>query len=57
MSQLHFSPSHARATAPSKLIHSDVWVPNPVVSIDGYRYYVSFVDNYTSFHLAVSIEI
>lgn len=28
---------------------SDVWGPNPVISKDGYRYYVSFIDHKTRY--------
>ena len=36
-----------RASAPSKLVHSDVWGPCPVVSPTRFRYFVTFVDDYS----------
>jgi len=30
-------------------MHSDLWGPTPVNSIDGFRFYVLFVDHYTRF--------
>ncbi|WP_416514659.1 integrase catalytic domain-containing protein, partial [Klebsiella pneumoniae] len=29
------------------MIHSDVWGPAPIMSLDGYKYYVSFIDDFT----------
>ncbi|XP_016647521.1 PREDICTED: uncharacterized protein LOC107880499 [Prunus mume] len=49
MHRLSFPTSHSRATMPFQCIHSDVWGPSAVKSIDGYRYYVNFVDECTSF--------
>ncbi|GAB2294442.1 hypothetical protein Dimus_038297 [Dionaea muscipula] len=48
-SKLPFDISMSRSSRPFELIHSDVWGPSPVVSIDGYRYYVLFIDDYTRF--------
>lgn len=31
------------------LIHCDLWGPSPIVSMDGYRYYVIFVDDFSRF--------
>ena len=36
-----------RASAPFELVHSDVWGSCPVVSPTGFRYFVTFVDNYS----------
>ena len=30
-------------------IHSDLWGPSPQISLDGYKYYVIFVDEYTRY--------
>jgi hypothetical protein len=37
-----------RTLAPLELIHSDVWGPTPV-SVNGYKYYISFIDDFTKF--------
>ncbi len=34
---------------PLELVHSDVWGPAPISSINGFRYYVIFVDDFTRF--------
>ncbi|GMI78284.1 hypothetical protein HRI_001497700 [Hibiscus trionum] len=36
-----------RASAPFELVHSDVWGPSPVTSKPGFRYFVTFVDDYS----------
>ena len=36
-----------RASAPFELVHSDVWGSCPVVSSIGFRYFVTFVDDYS----------
>uniref|UniRef100_A0A2N9FMC6 Integrase catalytic domain-containing protein n=1 Tax=Fagus sylvatica TaxID=28930 RepID=A0A2N9FMC6_FAGSY len=47
--QFPFPSSSFTATAPLELVHSDVWGPAPVTSINGTRFYVSFVDHFTRF--------
>ncbi|KAB2594907.1 hypothetical protein D8674_030357 [Pyrus ussuriensis x Pyrus communis] len=49
MSRLPFPVRTARCTSPFQKVHTDVWGPTPVRSIEGYRYYVTFVDEYTRF--------
>jgi hypothetical protein len=49
MTQLPFSPSTSRTKFPLQLVHSDVWGPSPITSINGHRYYVIFVDDFTRF--------
>ena len=45
---MHLSPIfNNRASAPFKLVHSDVWGPCPVVSQTGFRYFVTFVDDFS----------
>ena len=36
-----------RASAPFELVHSDVWGPCQVVPPIGFRYFVTFVDDYS----------
>ena len=36
-----------RASAPFELVHSDVWDPCPIVSSIEFRYFVTFVDDYS----------
>ena len=46
--QLPYTHSIHRTTMPLELIHSDVWGPAPI-SVGGFRYYISFVDDFTHF--------
>ena len=46
--RVHLSPRvNNRAFAPFELVHLDVWGPCPVVSPIGFRYFVTFVDDYS----------
>jgi len=38
-----------KTCAPLELIFSDVWGPSPMLSTDGYRYFVIFMDAYTKY--------
>ena len=45
---MHLSPRvNNRASAHFELVHSDVWGPCPVVSPTGFRYFVTFFDDYS----------
>ncbi|KAJ4767670.1 Gag/pol [Rhynchospora pubera] len=46
---LPFSPSSSVSTSPLQIVHSDVWGPSPIVSSQGFRYYITFVDDYSKF--------
>lgn len=47
--RLDTSSSLTKSSEPLQLIFSDVWGPAPVTSTDGFKYYVSFQDNYSLF--------
>ncbi|KAI0523201.1 hypothetical protein KFK09_005595 [Dendrobium nobile] len=47
--KLVFNKSISSSIAPFDLIHTDVWGPVMHPSLDGFRYYVIFVDDYTRF--------
>ena len=49
MHNLPFPKSQFVASSPFELVHSDVWGPAPITSINGFRYYVIFVDHFTRF--------
>ena len=49
MCQLLFKESVFKSSRPLELVHSDVWGPAPVVSINDYKYYLVFVDDFTKF--------
>ena len=43
-------PSHPlHTTAPFQVVHTDVWGPAPLLSIEGYRCYAVFVDDFTRY--------
>nr|GEW17814.1 putative reverse transcriptase domain-containing protein [Tanacetum cinerariifolium] len=46
---LPFDLNFKRASHILHLIHCDLWGPSPVTSMDGYRYYVIFVDDFSRF--------
>ena len=37
----------SRAPCAFDIIHSDVWGPSPVTALTGYRYYVTFINDYS----------
>ena len=49
MTQLPFSHSNTIASSPLEIVYSDVWGPAPISSINGFRYYVAFIDAYSRF--------
>ena len=45
---MHLSPRvNNRASTPFELVHSDVWGPCLVVSLTGFRYFDTFIDDYS----------
>lgn len=42
-----FGTSSVKATNPLMNIHTIVWGPAPIMSNSGYKWYVSFVDEFT----------
>jgi transposase InsO family protein len=49
MTQLPFFSSTSCTKFPLEIVHSDVWGPAPINSINGHRYYVIFVDDFSRF--------
>lgn len=47
--RLPFNVRDCRSIAPLHIIHSDIWGPSPVVSRAGYRYFITFIDDYSRF--------
>lgn len=47
MSRKVFSSNSHVSVKPFEMISSDVQGPSPVVSIESYKYYVSFIDDFT----------
>ncbi|KAM5572540.1 hypothetical protein ABKV19_012545 [Rosa sericea] len=49
MHRLPFTESVSKSPVPFHKIHSDVWGPAPCLAIEGYKYYVTFIDDCTKF--------
>lgn len=47
--KLYFTTTEAKKTQALELIHTDLWRPSLVLSQDNYRYYISFVDEFSSY--------
>lgn len=45
--RVSYAPSSNKSNSPFDLIHSDVWGPAPVSSIDGNKWFVLFIDDCT----------
>lgn len=45
----HFPLIETTTTQPLELLHVDLWGPAPLLSSQGYQYYLSILDDYTSF--------
>ncbi|PKU72770.1 Retrovirus-related Pol polyprotein from transposon TNT 1-94 [Dendrobium catenatum] len=47
--KLPFESSQSRTHKPLEIVHSDVWGPSPVFSVQGFRFFVIFVDDYSRY--------
>ncbi|RHN41157.1 putative RNA-directed DNA polymerase [Medicago truncatula] len=47
--KLPFSKSTISSNYPLEIVYSDVWGPAPFNSIDGFRYYVIFIDHFSKY--------
>lgn len=47
--KLPFKLNTKRASQVLDLVHCDLWGPAPVVSVEAYRYYFVFVDDFSGF--------
>ena len=47
--RLPFGVSSLQSREPLDLLYTDVWGPSPIRSMDGYSYYVIFVDHFTKY--------
>lgn len=47
--QLPFAACQITAKHPLEIVYSDLWGPSPILSTEGYRYYVVFVDAFTHY--------
>ena len=49
MHNISFPSSQFKASSSFELVDSNLWDPAPVVSVNGFRYYILFVDHYSRF--------
>ena len=49
MHNLPFPKSQFTTSSPFELIHFDLWGPTPINLINGFKYYVLFIDHFTRF--------
>ena len=49
MTKLPFHVTQDRSKIVFERIHSDIWGPSPQKYVEGYRYYISFVDDCSRF--------
>ena len=49
MHQIPFANYQITAKAPLELVYSNLWDPAPVLSTEGYKYYIVFVDTCTRY--------
>lgn len=54
--RLSFPMNDKRTDSILALIHCDLWGPAPVSSVDGFRYYVAFVDDFSRFTWLYSLR-
>ena len=47
--RLHFLVTKTKTSQVLELIHTDLWGPSPIISKDGYVYYISFVDDFSRY--------
>ncbi|KAH9803128.1 G-type lectin S-receptor-like serine/threonine-protein kinase [Citrus sinensis] len=53
----HFSTTETKTTQVLELIHTDLWGPSPTTYRNGFKYYISFVDDYSSFEDTYSVGV
>ena len=55
--KLPFTTSTSSASVALTLVHYDVWGPAPTSSVNGYRYYVLFVDDFTKYNWLFPLKL
>lgn len=49
MHQLHFFVSEIKSKSPLELLYTDLWGPASEYTMNGYKYYISFDDDFTRY--------
>ena len=47
--RLSFKSSERKTDSAMEIIHSDLWGPTPTISNQGFRYYIAFINDKTSY--------
>lgn len=47
--KLPFTLSNSKATRPLEILHADLWGPAPLLSKQGFKYYLNFLDDHSRF--------
>lgn len=47
--RINLPQTFSKSYVPLELLHSDVWGPSPIESLDGFRYFVIFIDDFFRF--------
>lgn len=47
--RLHFGLSENKTHVPLEIVHFDPWGPIPIISFNGYKYYVNFMDDFARY--------
>ena len=58
-SKMHSNPfpsSASQVTQPLELVHSDLHGPLPIATHEGYRYWITFIDDATSYRAALQLN-
>lgn len=55
MHKLPFTASSLQSSHPLDFVFSDVWI-SPLLSVDGFKYYVIFVDHFTRYTLLYPLK-
>lgn len=45
--KLHFSATEIKLSSPLELVFTDLWGPAPMTSLNDYKYYITFVDDFS----------
>lgn len=47
--KLHLGPTEIKTSSLLELIHTNLWGPASITSLNGYKYYISFIDDYSRY--------
>lgn len=53
----HFLTTETKTTKVLELVHTDLWGPSLIVSRNGFKYYINFVDDYSRYTWIFSLKL